>query len=201
MSGERISETAPESEGQANSRPSADPSGWLERHGTALYRFARARLGRSETAEDLVQETLLAGLQSFDRFQGRSSERTWLLSILRRKIVDHYRGREPNHEESENPSRVPIRFFEDDGHWRNPPARWKGAHEALEDEEFHQVLAQCLERLPGPLAEAFLLREGEMMDVEPVRETLDVSSATLRVRLHRARLLLRECLERNWFGS
>ena len=204
MAVERTSETPSEGlEGEAAGL-SADPSEWLERHGTALYRFARARLGRSETAEDLVQETLLAALQSHERFQGRSSERTWLLAILRRKIVDHYRGRtdrEPTGDGSQPSDRESFRFFEEDGHWRNAPARWKGAHEALEDEEFRDVLSHCCKRLPAPLAEAFLLREWEGMGVEPIQETLDVSAATLRVRLHRARLLLRECLERNWFCS
>ena len=202
MAAERTSKTPTEGLEREILGSPADPAGWLERHGTALYRFAKAKLGRSDTAEDLVQETLLAALQSYDRFQGRSSERTWLLAILRRKIVDHYRGRdgrEPGRNRTERSDRETFRFFEENGHWRNAPARWKGAHEALEVEEFRDVLAHCLERLPAPLAEAFLLREWEGMGVEPVAETLDVSAATLRVRLHRARLLLRECLERNWF--
>ncbi len=68
-----------------------DASTWLDEHGDVLYRYARSRVGQRELAEDLVQDTLLAALQSRDRFQGRATVRTWLLSILRHKIVDHCR--------------------------------------------------------------------------------------------------------------
>ena len=204
MTGERTSETDQKGPLPVPLSPPRDPAVWLDLHGVALFRFARARVGRSEIAEDLVQDTLLAALQSLDRFEGRSSERTWLLSILRRKIVDYYReGDGPRATGSESLDESldgRVRIFQENGTWLKGPAMWVSAHEALENEEFRQVLDHCLEHLPRPLAEAFLLREREILGVEAVGELLDVSAGNLRVRLHRARLLLRECLEQNWFG-
>ncbi|QEH35344.1 ECF RNA polymerase sigma factor SigE [Aquisphaera giovannonii] len=188
---------------QAEADP--DPAAWLEAHGDALYRFARARVGRREAAEDLVQETLLAALQAAGRFRGEASVRTWLLGILRRKIADAYRRRRASAATTEadlagpggGPSPSP---FDAGGHWRRAPARWPAPESALDDAEFWRAFDECSARLPRHLARAFLLREVEGMDPDRLRAELRVAPGNLRVRLHRARLLLRECLERNWFG-
>jgi RNA polymerase sigma-70 factor (ECF subfamily) len=183
-----------------------DASAWLEQHGDALYGYARARAGTRELAEDLVQETLLAALQSRERFASRSSVRTWLFSILRHKIVDLYRrggaGRQLAGRgemlASQNSEQV---FFTGDGFWRNAPSSWKTAEEALLDDEFWSVLEGCLGDLPRSLAQVFMLRELEQIDVEELCKILGLTPGNLRIRLHRARLLLRDCLERRWFGS
>ena len=105
----------------------SDAASWLEVHGDALYRYARARTGSREAAEDLVQETLLAALEARDRFQNLSSVRTWLLSILRHKIIDHYRRREPGRQpaqddiEKTDTQAIMSRFFTGDGFWCEPP--------------------------------------------------------------------------------
>lgn len=185
--------------------PAGDASAWLEQHGDALYRYARTRVGIRELAEDLVQETLLAALQARDRFQNRSSVRTWLCSILRHKILDHYRRDEPRRrlgamEQPTIDEGELGRFFTSDHFWKNAPSAWKTPEDALVDAEFWSVLDGCLGDLPRTLAQAFMLREIEQMEVETLCATLDLSPANLRVRLHRARLLLRECLETRWFG-
>ena len=188
----------------------SDASAWLERYGDALYRYAAARIGGREPAEDLVQETFLAALQSRDRFQHRSSVRTWLFSILRHKIVDHYRraqeGRELIAAESAADADADTdealkRFFTSGGLWSNVPSPWKSPEQALERDEFWSVLDGCLGGLPRSLAQAFVLRELEEVDSERLCELLGLSPGNLRVRLHRARLLLRDCLETRWFGS
>ncbi len=179
-----------------------DGSAWLELHGDALFRFARARLGDRTLAEDLVQETLLAALQSRDRFEERSSVRTWLFSILRHKIADAYRRGEAA--EAGGAGKSPgilRRFFTPEGFWRNVPSRWKGPQMELLDEEFWEVLDGCLGALPGPLSAAFSLRTLEQAEVPEICERLGLSPGNVRVRLHRARLLLRDCLERKWFGA
>src|SRR5262245_12855230 len=73
-----------------------DPRSWVDEHGDCLYRYALVRVRTPEVAEDLVQETLLAAVRSQDKFAGRSSERSWLVGILKNKVVDYYRklGRE-----------------------------------------------------------------------------------------------------------
>ncbi len=181
-----------------------DGSAWLDEHGDVLYRYARSRVRHRELAEDLVQDTLLAALQSRDRFQGRATVRTWLLSILRRKIVDHYRRTAPSISPAEadpieTSDPVRGRYFSVSGLWKTALASWKAPDQALEDREFWDVLDGCLNRLPRSLSSAFILRELEEVDTAEMRRILNLSEVNLRVRLHRARLLLRECLEKHWF--
>ncbi len=193
-----------------------DASTWPDEHGDALYRYARLRVGRRELAEDLVQETFLAALQSRGRFRGGATVRTWLLSILRHKIVDHYRRASASRATAggvDDEGAVldpgaggradPVigRFFDESGHWRKAPAAWRAPDRELEAREFRDVLDGCLGRLPGPLASAFVLRELEELEAAELCEVLGLSAGNLRIRLHRARLLLRECLERHGFGG
>ncbi|MDR3618490.1 MAG: sigma-70 family RNA polymerase sigma factor [Paludisphaera borealis] len=185
-----------------------DPERWLDEHGDALYRYALAQGVRRDAAEDLVQECFLAALRARERFDGDSSERTWLLAILRHKLVDHYRrgaaarvesGWDP--EEDGPRGDILNRFFRDDGTWRRAPSAWKITSDPIENREFLDLLDACLERLPGPLAAAFLLREVEGLDMDAVRQRLAIASGNLRIRLHRARLLLRDCLGKHGFGE
>ena len=188
--------------------PAHGAESWLDEHGDVLYRYARSRVRDRELAEDLVQDTLLAALQSHDRFEGRSSVRTWLLSILRHKIVDHYRGaaeqlaaNEPDSAGRLGHDPVGRRYVSSHGLRKSAVACWKTPHHALEAREFRDVLDGCLGRLPRSLFSVFVLRELEGLEVSELRKVLRVSEVNLRVRLHRARLLLRECLERHWFAD
>ena len=181
-----------------------DASQWLDEHGDALYRYARSRVGQREVAEDLVQETFLAAVKTRESFQSESTVRTWLISILRRKIVDYYRNRSTAFDgESPSPRSgpAPTGPFTAKGKWRRVPDAWKTPPDILENQEFWTVFNACLSKLPATLASAFLLREMMGLKVEELGETLAISPGNVRVRLHRTRLLLRECLERNWFGE
>src|SRR5688500_10622854 len=85
------------SEAQAKSpSQSPDPERWLDDHGDYLFKYAVFRLRDDIVAEDAVQETFLAALKAYENFEGRGSERTWLVGILKHKIIDHFRrvGRE-----------------------------------------------------------------------------------------------------------
>ena len=72
-------------------QPSPDPGKWLDDHGDYLFKYASFRLRDDTAAEDAVQETFLAALKAYERFEGRGSERTWLVGILKHKIIDHFR--------------------------------------------------------------------------------------------------------------
>jgi RNA polymerase sigma-70 factor (ECF subfamily) len=186
--------------------PASDAAAWLVDHGDVLYRYARSRVADREHAEDLVQDTFLAALQSQNRFQGRATVRTWLLSILRHKIVDHYRrvaGSPSTVEPDPSVTADPVvnRYFSERGIWKNVLGTWKAPDQALEDREFWDVLDRCLSRLPRSLSLVFILREREELDNAELGRILAVSEGNVRVRLHRARLLLRECLEKNWFAD
>ncbi|MCI0332472.1 MAG: sigma-70 family RNA polymerase sigma factor [Planctomycetes bacterium] len=179
----------------------ADPMRWADEHGDKLLRFALARVGQREAAEDLVQEALLAAWRARDSFDGRSGFRTWLIAILRRKISDYYRrfGREPplvTHTQQD----IDTALFDDRGKWIAAPRKWSLPPDRIaEDSEFWRVLADCIIELPGHLAQAFELREIGLLPIDEICGVAGISAKNLSVRLHRARLLLRQCLEKHWF--
>jgi RNA polymerase sigma-70 factor (ECF subfamily) len=185
-----------------DSQTGSDPRDWVDQHGDALLRYAVVHTHDSGLAEELVQECFLAALGARKQFAARSSERTWLIGILRHKIMDHYRrsSRTPAPHESDMIDAIEPGIFTSAGLWSKSPTRWRGdpKHDA-EKREFWEVLRGCLAKLPGPLAEAFLLREMDQMESEEICKVLDLTPTNLWTRLHRARLALRACLEHRWF--
>lgn len=176
------------------------PEHWVDLHGDCLYRYALLRLRSPELAADVVQETFVEAIKGKRAFAGRSSERTWLVGILRHKIADHFRRakRAPLN----GLTSPPEDDFDHHGRWRKMPASWRGEpSRALESREFWDVFSGCLARLPHILAEAFLLRELEGVGSEEIRQRLGITAVNLWARLHRSRSLLRGCLEENWFGA
>ena len=132
-----------------------------------------------------------------------SSERTWLVAILRRKIVDHFRaaGARRHDQELEGADTGSDPWFNEAGKWKNAVLGWPGDPASLiSNHEFRQTLDECLSKLPPALADAFCLREMEELGTEDLCKVLNVSASNLCVRLHRARMLLRQCLEQNWFA-
>ena len=184
-----------------------DPTVWVDLYGDYLFAFAFARVRCPATAEDLVQETLLAAIASFDSFAEESSERTWLTGILKHKIIDHFRRNRRrvglNSEEADLTSYDYL--FADEtwkDHWtaETMPVEWKMTPErALETDEFSGVLKNCLGELPERIASAFTLHEMDGIDAPQICEILQVSKDNCRVMLHRARMHLRRCLEYDWF--
>lgn len=182
----------------------ADPDRWLDQHGDALYRYALVRLRDPDQAAELVQETFLEAYRSRGAFTGMSSERTWLVGILRHRVIDHIRRlrrrRERQGDDATTFEDVERRYFGGRGTWRTRPAPWGDRPEdALERREFWDVLRDCLSRLPPSLAGAFYLRELDGLGSDEICLAVGITPANLWARLHRARLLLRDCLERHWF--
>jgi RNA polymerase sigma-70 factor (ECF subfamily) len=187
---------------------SAAPETWLDTHGDALFRYAFLRVRDRDAAEDLVQETLLAALQAQRNFAGGSSERTWLVGILKHKLADHWRrsGRETMPESpagADDPDELLELLFdaENGDHWRTPPSPWLKPDAALEQRQFWEVLAACIDALPPAQAQAFALCEIDGATGAEACKVLDVTPTNLWVMLHRARLRLRQCLEIHWFAD
>lgn len=185
-----------------------DPGAWVDEHGDYLFRYAKFRLREDAVAEDVVQETLLAALQAYHNFAGRGSERTWLVGILKHKIMDYYRrlSREIPASQLEGDALTHDEFFRDSGewtgHWRpdQAPVDWQSnPAEMLQQSEFWEVYSQCLSPLPRRVASAFTMREVDGLTSEEICAVLSISVNNLWVMLHRARLHLRRCLELNWF--
>ena len=176
----------------------------MDEHGDALYRFALSRLSNPSSAEDVVQETFVAALKAQKQFSGRSPERTWLIGILKHKIVDLVRreSRELPSEELEEKSPEPDQLFDDAGHWRTGPLDWQvHPQKILERKEFRAVLRECLSHLPDRLRNAFFLREVDGQGTEEICKVLEITPTNLWVVLYRARTRLQSCLSNNWFGS
>ena len=184
-------------------KPQLSPADqWVDVHGNYLYRFALSRLRNTELAENAVQETLLAALQARKSFSGNSSERTWLIGILKHKIIDHYRKRyrEIPVTDLQSDEKAIDSFFDYTGHPKEFPSNWlPNPREVTSKHEFWEVFEKCLKKLPKTTADVFSLREMDHMDTKKICKIIGITSTNLWVILHRARLQLRRCLEANWF--
>lgn len=180
---------------------SLDPAQWVARHGDTLYRYALSRLRDVESAEEVVQETFVAGLRAFDQYTSQGAEGAWLLGILKRKIVDHirYRNRTHDMQETNGVDDVSETLFDSKGHWRTDPRAFGSEPSAsLHRQEFWQTFRTCLEKLPQRQADVFTLREMEGLSSEEVCKEFDISPSNLWVLLYRARLRLSQCMKSRW---
>ena len=189
--------------------PIENPERWVDQYGDFLYRFTLSRVKEPSIAEDLVQETFLAALKARKNFQGRSTARTWLIAILKHKIVDHIRKqvREQTSDKVESifnaAANDPVdTSFNDEGDWRVRPSKWAvDPMKLYEQKEFMDVLYHCLGELPERQAEAFMMREIDGFSTEEICKVLNISATNSWVMLYRARMWLRQCLENNWLNT
>jgi len=179
-----------------------NPSTWVDEHGDVLYRFALLRVRDPHVAEDLVQDTFIAALEGLAGFQGGSSVRTWLIGILKHKILDQFRK---NSREIAAADLSALEESEDETfnrleQWRHAPSVWRETPERLmENQEFWKVFLMCMDHLPESLRRAFALRELDGLKTEEVCKHLEITATNFWVILHRARTRLRNCLDSNWF--
>lgn len=168
-----------------------------------LLRFARTQLRNDAWAEDAVSETLVAALEKPQAFAGRSQLKTWLVGILKHKVVDQLRRhrREATVLVGEDGEDLDDALFDELGHWREPPPEWGDPESQLGRRQFFEVLEACVEHLPPVQGRVFLMREWLDLDTDEICKELSISATNLWVLLHRARLRLRECLQARWFQA
>ena len=168
-----------------------------------LLRYARSQLRNEAWAEDAVSDTLLAALEKPQSFAGGSQLKTWLVGILKHKLIDQLRrqAREAtvlDRDDSEDPDTL---LFDETGHWRELPTDWSEQPEQrLDQRQFLAVLDACVEKLPPVQGRVFMMREWLELDSDEICKELTITSTNLWVLLHRARLRLRDCLQTGWFS-
>jgi RNA polymerase sigma-70 factor (TIGR02943 family) len=177
----------------------------LAQHQPYLLRFARLQLRNDAWAEDAVSETLLAALSRPQSFDHRSQLKTWLVGILKHKVIDILRQRQREvsleQDEGDGSEELDALLFKADGHFAAQPADWGDPEQALHSRQFFMVLEACAEKLPAAMGRVFLMREWLELSTEEICKELHLTPTNLYVQLHRARLRLRECLELNWFAK
>lgn len=179
----------------------------VESHRSYMLRFATAKLRDADQAEEAVQEALLAALDGIDSFSGQSALRTWLTSILKFKIIDFQRrviserahfASPPQADDSADPEWF-DKMFDDTGHWQPRLSAWSNPDGALEQKQFFEVFERCMDKLPPAAGRVFFKREVMGIETGEICKEESISASNCWVMLHRARMALRECLDRNWF--
>lgn len=183
-----------------------NPQRWVEMYADYLYRYALTRINDEEQAKDLVQETFLAALERADKFEGKSSERTWLTAILKHKIIDVYRKRASGLAkitEELNARQEQADFFDTaDGHWNlpyHPQLLGIEGEDPVTHKEFVSILQKCIQRLPALWLAVFTMKHMEDQSTEIICSELKVTPSNFWVIIHRAKVNLRQCLQKNWF--
>lgn len=166
-----------------------------------LLRFAQAQLRNPAWAEDAVSDTLLAALEKPQSYAGLAQLKTWLVGILKHKVIDQIRrhGREVSTTGADDEQDLDDLLFHADGHWRTMPQDWGRPEAALGQRQFFEVLQLCVEQLPGVQGRVFMMREWLELGTSEICKELGLSSTNVFVLLHRARLRLRDCLQARWF--
>ena len=188
--------------------PAQPYPGEVAQHRDYLYRYALTHLRDESRADDVVQETLLAAVESRQRFAGKSSLRTWLTGILKHKIIDVFRkqAREAPLETSadwDTDEEFADRFFnqQDVDHWHSFPRTWEDPERSLEEKRFWQAFDECSKQMPAQIARVFYLRELMGLETQEICKELGITPTNCWVILYRARMSLRQCLETHWFGT
>jgi len=171
-----------------------------------LLRQARHAVHDAALAEDLVQETLIVVIQQHQSRRGEATLRTWAVAVLKHKVADWYRS----------PDRRRLTQLDDDsellvddvdglydaaGGYREPVAAWQQPDGQAERKQMMQVLDRCMVCLPQQTRRVFMMREWLGFETSEICDRLGVSADNCRMILHRARMSLRTCMQRDWLGG
>ena len=181
-----------------------NPHQWVSSHADYLYSFTSVRINDYEMAKDLVQETFLAARQKTGGFEGKSSERTWLTAILKNKIIDIYRKKSSGLKTTgiKDAEAEQDDFFNpNDGHWKNEHGpREFGIEDPdrLVNKEFDHILKNCLHKMPVLWNAVFTMKHIDEEATNIICTELKLTASNFWVIIHRAKLSLRACLQKNW---
>lgn len=188
-----------------NSQNTLNPDNWADQYADYLYNFAYYRLNNDELAQDLVQDTFLSALKAKDTYKGQASEKTWLVSILKNKIIDYYKKASTKNETPISLSAYQAPSYDyffnkaKNGDWKQEarPLDWTDTDTRFDTKEFYKVLESCLNRLPEKWKGVFVMSVIDESDSKFVCKEFNISSSNFWVIIHRAKLQMRACLEKN----
>ncbi|OKS88052.1 sigma-70 family RNA polymerase sigma factor [Mucilaginibacter polytrichastri] len=182
-----------------------NPHQWVELYADYFYAYTITRIGDSERARDLVQDTFMAALERTDKFEGRCSERTWLTAILKNKIIDVYRKR------SIQSTTKCVEVFDDDTQFFDPELNnWKKEHwpepfgieqgDPLQNKDLKIILQTCMQKLPPLWLAVFSMKHVDDESTTTICSELKISDSNFWVIIHRAKVNLRACLQKTGFN-
>lgn len=183
------------------------PATWPDLYGNYLVTFAYMRVSDRDLAQDLVQDTFFSALKAKDNFEGKASEKTWLVSILKNKIIDYYRKtglKDAKGNRMPGKKNVSLENFFEEGQWKEGtrPLRWNmDETHPVETKEFFEIFHKCVGKLKGKGAIAFRMKYIDHEESEDICAALKITPSNYWVLIHRAKLQLRESLDKNWFNE
>lgn len=183
----------------------ANPQKWLELYGDMLFQYALPRVNDSVIAEDLVQDTFLSALKGLDGYKGEASEKNWLFTILKNKIIDYYRKKATEQAVMTMPDLklMDDEWFNEEGSWaeNRMPKDWQAADNPVERKEIQNIINWCKDHLKALQQTVFTLKYMEDLDSDEICKVLKISSSNYWVLIHRARLQMRDCVEKYWLKN
>jgi len=178
------------------------PNQWIANYADLLYAYAKPRVNDAQVAEDLVQETFLSAWKAKDGFKGEASEKSWLFTILKNKIIDHYRKKAKDIVQTGTESDATDLFFDQHEHWTktDQPLNWTAPADGINQKEFYTVFKKCKQKLQQVQQNVFVMKYMDDMDEAEICKVLGITPSNYWVLIHRAKLGLRACLEKNWIN-
>lgn len=186
-----------------NKKNIIEPAQSIVQYANSLFKFAVSRVSNIETAKDLVQETFLSALKNTSTYRGEISEKNWLFTILKNKIIDHYRSKTKSLVSSlDKALEMTNDYFDEGENWKESakPKQWGiGYSQNTETKEFYEILEKCKQKLNELQDIVFTMKYLDEKNSGEICKELNISSSNYWVLIHRAKLQMRQCLEKNWF--
>ncbi|MFU8860295.1 MAG: sigma-70 family RNA polymerase sigma factor [Cyclonatronaceae bacterium] len=182
-----------------------DITQWVYEYSDELISWAFYKISDQSAAQDLVQETFLAAVKSKQDFERRSSPKTWLFSILNKKIVDYYRSKNKfgwatTPLDEDMVEQVTRGYFDDAGSWAEATSTisWDADVHLLDNPDFKKVMDQCMDELPVGWNMAIVAKYYSEKSSSEICQDLRITPSNYWQIVHRAKLLLKKCIETHW---
>jgi RNA polymerase sigma-70 factor (TIGR02943 family) len=180
-----------------------NPNQWISNYADALYSYTLPRVNDSTLAEDIVQETFLSAWKARDSFKGEASEKSWLYTICKNKIIDYYRKKAKDIVQPMSGNDHTDSYFDEAEHWtaEDKPGDWGIDYQQTTDnKEFYKILNACKKKLQELQQSVFVMKYMEDLNSDEICKALGITPSNYWVLIHRAKLQLRSCLEKNWIN-